>query len=69
MEGFIINQDYGHRFDEFFRQMSKWVAEDRLVFREDIIDGLDNAPEAFIGMLQGKNFGKLVVRVAGDKPQ
>lgn len=68
VEGFIITQDYGHRFDEFFRQMSQWVAEERLVFREDIIDGLDNAPEAFIGMLEGKNFGKLVVRVAGDKP-
>ncbi|WP_168409535.1 NADP-dependent oxidoreductase [Erwinia amylovora] len=68
IEGFIINQDYGKRFDEFFQQMSRWVAEDRLVFREDIIDGLDNAPEAFFGMLEGKNFGKVVVRVAQDKP-
>lgn len=68
VQGFIINQDYGHRFDEFFRQMSQWVAEDRLVFREHIVDGLDNAPETFIGMLQGENFGKVVIRVAGDRP-
>lgn len=68
MQGFIINQDYGHRFDEFFRQMSQWVAEGRLVFREDIVDGLDNAPETLIGLLEGKNFGKVVIRVAGDTP-
>ncbi|AUX92838.1 NADP-dependent oxidoreductase [Mixta gaviniae] len=68
VQGFIINQDYGDRFDEFFRQMSQWVAEDRLVFREHIVDDLENAPEAFTGMLEGKNFGKLVVRVAADQP-
>ena len=54
VQGFIINQDYGDRFDEFFRQMSQWVAEDRLVFREHIVDDLENAPEAFTGMLEGK---------------
>ncbi|WP_261641579.1 NADP-dependent oxidoreductase [Erwinia mallotivora] len=68
VQGFIINQDYGHRFDEFFRQMSQWVAEERFIFREDIIDGLDNAPETFIGMLEGKNFGKVLIKVAGDHP-
>lgn len=68
VQGFIINQDYGDRFDEFFRQMSQWVAEDRLVFREHIVDDLENAPEAFTGMLEGKNFGKLVIRVASDQP-
>lgn len=68
VQGFIITQDYPHRFEEFFRQMSQWVAEDRFVFREDVVDGLDNAPETFIGMLEGKNFGKVVIRVATDKP-
>ncbi|GLR09992.1 NADP-dependent oxidoreductase [Mixta theicola] len=68
VQGFIINQDYGDRFAEFFQQMSQWVAEDRLVFREHIVDELENAPEAFIGMLEGKNFGKLVIRVAADQP-
>ncbi|WP_345831180.1 NADP-dependent oxidoreductase [Erwinia sp. HDF1-3R] len=68
VQGFIITQDYGHRFGEFFSQMSQWVAEDRFVFREDSVEGLDHAPETFIGMLEGKNFGKVLIRVAGDQP-
>ena len=66
MQGFIIFLDYGDRYPEFFRAMSAWVGEGEIKFREDIVDGLDNAPQAFIGMLQGKNFGKLVVRVSDD---
>ena len=63
MQGFIIFDDYGDRYGEFFTQMSAWVAEGKIKFREDIVDGLENAPQAFIGLLEGKNFGKLVVRV------
>ena len=63
MQGFIIFDDYGHRYDEFYRDMSAWLAQGRIHMREDIVDGLENAPAAFIGLLQGKNFGKLVVRV------
>jgi len=37
-----------------------------LKYREDIVDGLDSAPEAFIGLLQGRNFGKLLIRLAAD---
>jgi NADPH-dependent curcumin reductase CurA len=48
--------------------MSQWVEQERFVFREDCVDGLDNAPETFIGMLEGNNFGKVLIRVAGDKP-
>jgi len=66
MQGFIIFEDYGNRYDEFYQQMSKWLAEGRIKYREDIVDGLENAPEAFIGMLEGKNFGKLVVRISQD---
>jgi len=40
--------------------------KDQMKYREDIVDGLDNAPEAFIGLLQGKNFGKLLVRLSND---
>jgi NADPH-dependent curcumin reductase CurA len=64
MQGFIIFDDYGHRYGEFYQQMSAWLAEGRIKYREDIVDGLENAPDAFIGLLEGKNFGKLVVRVA-----
>jgi len=40
------------------------VRDGRLKYKEDIVDGLENAPEAFIGMLDGKNFGKLIIRVS-----
>ncbi|HAT31302.1 MAG TPA: NADP-dependent oxidoreductase, partial [Janthinobacterium sp.] len=66
MQGFIIFDDYGHRYGEFFDQMSAWLKEGKITFREDIVDGLENAPQAFIGLLEGKNFGKLVVRVGKD---
>jgi len=44
--------------------MSEWFTAGRIKYREDIVRGLERAPEAFIGLLQGKNFGKLVVQVA-----
>jgi NADPH-dependent curcumin reductase CurA len=49
---------------EFLARATPWVQDGSLKYREDIVDGLENAPEAFIGMLQGKNFGKLLVRVS-----
>ena len=64
MRGFIITLDYGPRFGEFFKDMSAWIGEGRIRDREDVTDGLENAPETFIGMLEGKNFGKTIVRVA-----
>ncbi len=65
MQGFIIF-DYEGRQAEFLGPMRQWLAEGRVKFREDIVEGLENAPQAFIGLLRGENFGKLVVRVAGD---
>ncbi len=44
--------------------MAGWIADGSVRYREDIVDGIENAPEAFMGLLEGKNFGKLVVRVA-----
>jgi NADPH-dependent curcumin reductase CurA len=66
MQGFIIFDDYGHRHGEFYQQMSAWLKEGRIKFREDVVEGLERAPEAFLGMLEGRNFGKLVVRVGPD---
>ncbi len=63
MQGFIIFNDYGHRYDEFARDMSAWYGEGKIKYREQVVQGLENAPEAFIGLLEGKNFGKLVVQV------
>lgn len=66
IQGFIIFDDYGSRYHEFAEQMGKWLVAGKLKYREDMVDGLDNAPGAFIGLLEGKNFGKLVVRVSAD---
>jgi NADPH-dependent curcumin reductase CurA len=66
IQGFIIFDDYGHRYSEFFNQMNTWLNEGKIKFREDIVDGLEKAPQAFIGLLEGKNFGKLIIRVAND---
>ena len=66
MQGFIIFDDYAPRFAEFHTTMRAWVQEGRVKAREDIVTGLENTPAAFIGLLQGKNFGKLVVQFAQD---
>lgn len=66
MQGFIINQDYGHRIEEFQQEMGRWVKEGKIHYREQVTDGLENAPEALIGLLNGKNFGKVVIRVANN---
>ncbi len=63
MQGFIIT-DYNARAGEFQRDMRQWVDEGQVKSREDMVVGLENAPEAFLGMLEGRNFGKLVVQVS-----
>ncbi len=65
MEGFLVS-DYRHRFDEGLRRLSSWVEEGRLRYREDVAEGLEQAPRAFIGLLRGENRGKALVRVGGD---
>ncbi|MHA6645542.1 NADP-dependent oxidoreductase [Mesorhizobium sp. A623] len=66
MQGFIIFDTFSHLYPEFAREMGGWVASGKIKYREEIIDGLENAPEAFIGLLTGKNFGKRVIRVGLD---
>jgi len=67
VQGFIIFDDYGQHYGEFLKQMSEWYAAGSIKYREDMVDGLENAPTAFIGLLEGRNFGKLVVRVGADE--
>lgn len=62
MQGFIIFDDYAHRYGEFAADMGQWLAEGKIHYREHLVEGLENAPQAFIGLLEGKNFGKLVVQ-------
>ena len=62
LQGFIV-WDFADRADAFGRDVGAWLAEGRVAYREDVVDGLENAPEAFVGLLKGRNFGKLVVRL------
>jgi hypothetical protein len=64
MQGFIIFDHYADRYSDFSRDMAGWLSEGRVQYREDVTEGLENAPEAFIGLLEGRNFGKVVVKVA-----
>jgi NADPH-dependent curcumin reductase len=65
IQGFIVS-DSGNRFAEFRAIAAPLLRSGELKYREDIVDGLDRAPEAFIGLLQGRNFGKLVIKLADD---
>jgi hypothetical protein len=63
IRGFIIT-DHAARIPQAIADMARWLAEGKIKTRDDITVGLERAPEAFIGMLQGKNFGKAMVKVA-----
>ena len=63
LRGFIVG-DFADMHADFERDMAAWVREGRVKYREDVVEGLDAAPEALIGMLHGRNFGKLLVKVA-----
>jgi NADPH-dependent curcumin reductase CurA len=63
LRGFIVS-DFAAKQGDFLRDVGGWVREGRVKYREDIVDGLERAPAAFLGLLQGKNFGKMLVRVA-----
>jgi NADPH-dependent curcumin reductase len=63
LRGFIVT-DFAAKEADFVREASAWVRSGHLKYREDVIDGLENAPAAFLGLLQGKNFGKLLVKIS-----
>lgn len=62
IKGFLVS-DYQHRFNDFLRDVSGWLQSGQLKYREDVVVGLENAPHAFIGLLRGDNFGKLIIKV------
>jgi NADPH:quinone reductase len=63
MQGFLVS-DYAPRFDEAAVRLATWVAEGKIRWREHVTEGLENTPRAFIGMLNGENRGKALVKVA-----
>ncbi|KAK3813684.1 MAG: hypothetical protein JOS17DRAFT_453213 [Linnemannia elongata] len=62
--GFIVNDFAEECGADFAKDVGSWLVNKEIIYREDIADGIDASPEAFIGMLQGKNFGKAVVKIA-----
>lgn len=66
VQGFIVFDDFGPRYPEFTAAMQRWIAKGMITYREDVVDGLEHAPEAFVGMLRGANFGKRVIRAGGN---
>jgi NADPH-dependent curcumin reductase CurA len=64
LRGYINYEFAADHYPAFLRTVGAAVADGRIRYREDITDGLENAPAAFIGMLQGSNFGKALVRIA-----
>ena len=65
IKGFIIF-DHNNRYPDFQREMSALVSEGKIKYREDVVDGLENAVSAFQGLLEGQNFGKLLVRMVAE---
>ncbi len=63
IRGFLVF-DFADQQPEFTAAMRRWLAERRVRYREDVVEGLENAPQAFIGLLRGENFGKVIVKVA-----
>jgi len=68
IKGFLVG-DYQERHAEFIHDVSQWLQAGKLKYKEDVVKGLETAPNAFIGLLQGQNFGKLIVQVGDDPTQ
>jgi NADPH-dependent curcumin reductase CurA len=63
LRGFIVG-DHVHLLPDFTREVGTWLSEGRIRYRETVVDGLENAPQAFIGLLRGENTGKMLVKLA-----
>ena len=63
IRGFIVT-DFAAQEADFRRDVANWLKEGRIKYREDVVEGLDQAPRALIGLLRGEHFGKLLVRIA-----
>ena len=62
MEGFLVFQ-FVNKHEEALARLAAWIRDGVLKYREDVVEGIENSPQAFIGLLAGANFGKLVIKV------
>jgi NADPH-dependent curcumin reductase CurA len=62
VQGFIVS-DHFDRSADFFRDMGGWLRDGKVRYRETVVDGIENAPRAFLGLLGGENIGKMLVRI------
>jgi NADPH-dependent curcumin reductase CurA len=62
MQGFIVS-NYAPKFGEAIMHLSTWLKEQKLTYTETVVEGFDNIPEAFIGLFEGKNNGKMIVKI------
>jgi hypothetical protein len=68
IQGYIISDHYD-RFPEFFAKAEEWFRDGRLQYRETVIEGIENAPQAFLGLLRGENLGKMLVKVGPNESE
>ncbi|WP_422732978.1 NADP-dependent oxidoreductase [Micromonospora sp. WMMD558] len=62
LRGFLVG-DHGHLRDQFVREVAGWLRDGKLAYDETVVDGIENAPAAFLGLLRGENLGKMLVKV------
>ncbi|MET7834959.1 NADP-dependent oxidoreductase [Micromonospora sediminicola] len=62
LRGFLVG-DHGHLREQFVQEMAGWLRDGRLSYDETVVDGIEQAPEAFLGLLRGENLGKMLVRL------
>ena len=65
MQGFIVT-DHFDKMQQFHKDMAQWIGENKIKWKETVVDGIENAPGAFIGLFKGENFGKMIVKIGSD---
>jgi NADPH-dependent curcumin reductase CurA len=65
IKGFIVS-DHTDRLPEFYADLGRWIAEGNVKWKETIVEGIESAPQAFIGLFKGENLGKMLVRIGPD---